>query len=257
MKVLTTTKYDLFKTIKGNRPLDPSHVQRLATSIEEENLLEYRPILVNADMEVIDGQNRLAAAKMLGIPIPYVVLDGGDYQEVARLNAHQKSWNLANYLEMYAAQGYPDYIKLEEFSKRNRLNPCLCILLCFDNNHRGTFLHDFKNGKFKYLIQDEVAEHYLRKLREINEFLLKKTINHLKLNKFINSKTYFVGTMSFLSNYYDEIDWGIFYEHLELKLGAIVQKGTPDEYEEMFREVYNWHMKNHQLEPRQPQPKKK
>src|SRR5271157_6057712 len=120
MEILETTDYEIFKKVTGNREIDPAHVCRLATSIEKKNMLNVRPIIVNERMEIVDGQNRLEAAKLLGCTVYYLILKGADYEEVALLNSNQKNWAQSDYLKMYAKQGYPHYKRLLGFVHKHK-----------------------------------------------------------------------------------------------------------------------------------------
>ena len=64
MDVIETTDYDIFKGIVGNRKVEKKHVEMLTGAIDRNNLLNVRPIIVNEEMMVIDGQHRLEAAKL-------------------------------------------------------------------------------------------------------------------------------------------------------------------------------------------------
>jgi len=58
-KFFETTDYTKFKKTRGNRPVDPAHVEQLKKLISDKDLFD--PIRVNKDMEVIDGQHTLEA----------------------------------------------------------------------------------------------------------------------------------------------------------------------------------------------------
>jgi len=73
-KILITYDYEIFKRMRGNRILNNSHVKNLVKSMKEKYLPQ--PILVNKDMEIIDGQHRFAAAEELNLPIHYLIIDG-------------------------------------------------------------------------------------------------------------------------------------------------------------------------------------
>ncbi|MEK6878376.1 MAG: ParB/Srx family N-terminal domain-containing protein, partial [Nanoarchaeota archaeon] len=73
MKIEKTTDYKMFKKLKGNRNIYKPHLNGLIQSIQEENLLQYNPITINSDMEIVDGQHRLEAAKILKLDIYYLV----------------------------------------------------------------------------------------------------------------------------------------------------------------------------------------
>jgi hypothetical protein len=67
--IYKTTDYDIFKTLAENRPISVKQVGKLVREIQRKNMLHIKPIDVTADMEVVDGQHRLAAARELGVPI--------------------------------------------------------------------------------------------------------------------------------------------------------------------------------------------
>ena len=58
--------YSQFKYLGGNR--DITHSKKLLESITQNGYFNV-PILVNENMEIIDGQGRFEALKMLGLPI--------------------------------------------------------------------------------------------------------------------------------------------------------------------------------------------
>ena len=62
MSLEKTKNYEIFKIMDCNRELSAANLQKLIGSIKSRNLLEFRPIIVNSKMEIIDGQHRLAAA---------------------------------------------------------------------------------------------------------------------------------------------------------------------------------------------------
>ena len=53
-----TRDYDKFKLLEENRTVSKSHVNKLKIAIgDNPNIMRAQPILVNEDMEVIDGQH--------------------------------------------------------------------------------------------------------------------------------------------------------------------------------------------------------
>ncbi len=101
-KVHKTTDYDKFKIIESNRKTSRKHVMDLVRSmIEHPELVPTRPILVNKNMEVLDGQHRLLACIQLGLPIYYTIMVGGI--EVAQIiNSTQRGWKLLDFGRSYA-----------------------------------------------------------------------------------------------------------------------------------------------------------
>lgn len=118
MQLIKTTDYDRFVPITSNRELDKRHVMNLQRSIKQRNLLMVRPIIVNENMEVIDGQHRLAAAQMIDEPVYYLQVKGLTQQDLAVLNTHQKNWSVMDFVNFYTLQGVPEYKNLSRLCNK-------------------------------------------------------------------------------------------------------------------------------------------
>ena len=70
-KIHVTSDYSKFSYLVGNRDIVNKHVKDLSGHIDERDLSI--PIIVNENMEVCDGQHRLEAYKVLGLPVHYIV----------------------------------------------------------------------------------------------------------------------------------------------------------------------------------------
>ena len=115
-KVMSTFRYELFQFIEGNRDID--HEDRIEKSIRQSGLL-IQPILVNQQMQIIEGQNRYQACRNLGLPIYYVVQDDIGLDEVKSLNSASKNWTTKNYIHSFAAGDKKiDYIYMEQLFKQ-------------------------------------------------------------------------------------------------------------------------------------------
>ena len=64
--VQQTKDYDLLKNIDGNRSINQLHVKRLSNSMMNKHLIS--PIIVNEKYQIIDGQHRFEASKILTYP---------------------------------------------------------------------------------------------------------------------------------------------------------------------------------------------
>jgi hypothetical protein len=111
--VYVTSNYTQFKTLQDNREVNAVHVRRLVESFNDMHLI--CPIIVNENLEVIDGQHRLQASIETGMPIYYIIVPGYGIKEVQRLNANQKNWTKTDFLEMYCAQGRKPYLEFKAF----------------------------------------------------------------------------------------------------------------------------------------------
>ena len=136
-KVYKTNDLSMFNPIKGNRPTNPMHVRKLSHSITVNGLLQ-NPIIVNEKMNVIDGQNRLKAAKEANSGIYYIIVKDYGLKEVQTLNLNQKNWNKKDFMNGYADMGIESYKKLKEFYlKNNDFSLSNCVSLCSNRDSSG------------------------------------------------------------------------------------------------------------------------
>jgi len=149
----STRDYKKFKLSKQNRDLQTKHVQHLGKSIAlYPDLFQHRPILVTSDMIVIDGQHRLAAAKLLGIPVWYEVADDMTIDAAIHLNQYQANWLIPDFAKAYAAQGIKDYQLFLEFMDVYKNIPPTVLAELIDGRQRGkSTSHFFRLGEFKVL----------------------------------------------------------------------------------------------------------
>lgn len=122
--VYKTKFYEDFKTLEGNR--DADHINSIKKSISDNGLL-FNPILVNENMEIIDGQNRFFAAKELGLPIFYIIHHGYGIEESRVINQNKKNWCYLDIINSYAREGRHEYIYLKRLTDRFPELPAVMI----------------------------------------------------------------------------------------------------------------------------------
>lgn len=169
--IQSTTNYSQFNFFDENRGIDPANYKNLRESIEEVNLLHLKPIVVDQDMYVIDGQHRLQVAADLGVPIYYVQGEIADIHAVINLNANMRPWKLKDYLQYFCKKGKQDYIELREFQTTHDLNITDAInLLGFGGTSAWqSALQKFKRGNFEIRTR-EVAEDFIDKIEQLSKF---------------------------------------------------------------------------------------
>lgn len=101
--VYKTTDYNMFKTMTGNRRVIQSRVNDILKSFQEGQVPI--PIVVNEKLEVADGQGRLEAARQMGLPVYYIIIEGLTLKETRRINKHQTKWTNKDFLESEASMG--------------------------------------------------------------------------------------------------------------------------------------------------------
>lgn len=215
----------MFKKVQGNRAVNMKHVNRLIQSINENNLLPQNPIIVNSNMEIIDGQHRLEAAKANNWDVYYVVVDNATLDDIQKLNSTSMGWKGLDYLESYASSGKQDYIKILEKLKETKI--LLGILLrVYDGFRMGSGWQSFKRGEFKIQNEQEVDE-FIDKLVLIREFVPARIFND----------TQFVVAIKKLL---EQISIEEFIVKLAEQAEPIEKKSTVKEYLREFETVLNF-----------------
>lgn len=112
-KVYKSFDYDKFKFLEANREVKKAQVLKIANSIDQVGYIIPSPIIVNEDLEIIDGQGRFTACKEKGLPIYYVISTGAGVRECIAMNIGQKNWTTNDYIRSYAARGNTSYVLLQ------------------------------------------------------------------------------------------------------------------------------------------------
>lgn len=226
-----TSNYEIFKLRNDNRTsgVIEKHVKALERSILGKNMLEWRPIIVNAEMEVIDGQHRLQAAKNLKLPIYYDVKESIVPDDIVRLNI-SRQWTIMDFFNFHLKNNAPEYYKLDEYMKKNNINLRIALMIMNGHNHEKTM--EFKNGEFKFK-EEEIAE---------NINYCWDTIGFIRK---IQGQSSWVQSAKFWSallvlTKHAEFDFKKWYDNLEKHISKIGARANFKDYLEMILLVYNW-----------------
>lgn len=165
-KIYVTRNYDEFKQLKGNRTVTEQRVNKIINSIRDVGYIT-NPIIVNEKMEVIDGQGRLQALKILKMPVEYIVEPGAGIEQCLNMNINQTNWNLRDYIKSYADSGLDGYIKLIKLMKEYPQFNCYVLLTATREVSKvdGSLI---KSGNLT--ITDEQYENAIRKLEYLKLF---------------------------------------------------------------------------------------
>lgn len=116
-KIYQTSDYSIFSLVLGNRDINQAKVKMLAMEIRKNGLL--LPILVNQKMNIIDGQHRFMACKMLGQPVSYFIRHNANLETAANVNVAGSNWSMHDWINKHAEDGNENYIYL-----RSWINKC-------------------------------------------------------------------------------------------------------------------------------------
>ena len=146
-KIYSTTEYGVFNKLRGNRAVNELHVRRLVEAIKEKDL--QIPIIVDHDMNVLDGQHRLDAYKIVGNPITYIIKTKFDLQDVRNVNSVSRKWTNTEYLMSYCKLGKKDYQLLEWFHRTYEFGIAECVAMLNGKGYTNVnILKEFRKGEF-------------------------------------------------------------------------------------------------------------
>lgn len=242
-QVFETRDYSKFGTLSGNRDLISVHVKKLKQSF----LIAYLmcPIIVNQYFKIIDGQNRFEAAKQLGLPIYYIIVQDYGLREVQLLNTNTKNWKKPDYLKSYCDLGKPEYLKFRNFTRRFSefgINSCKIlltnklttgdskssdVLLKSDTNKTGSFaVREFENGDLK--IPD-----YEKSVENAEKLLMFK-----KYYDGFNRQTFVIAMLGIFRK--DEYSHSKMIHKLELNPTALKHCANVMQYKMLIEDIYNY-----------------
>ena len=232
-EIKKTTRYQDFKRIKGNRAVGKNHLARLKASIKRKNLLHLNPIIVNENMEVIDGQHRLTACEALEEPVYYIVGKGLTFDDVVFMNSSVKDWSVGDYLESYVELGYEHYIGLKKFASKWALSISNAnAILSMEGHVTRAGYKSFKAGTFQIVDLDK-ADEFAERLRAIAPYT---TRNTWKDRDFIRALS---------KAYYDkDIDHDQLMSQIQQHPQPLHRRGNVREYLRQLEDVYNYNLTN-------------
>lgn len=162
----TTKDYEKFKLLDLNRNLNRRHINELKDSISKNGYLMSNPIIVNPDMEIIDGQHRFMALKEQGLDVPYIVLDK-DYDTIIDLNTTQRKWAINDYINYYCEKDHnPHFLRLRRLCKELNLSATNIMTIALGSVPDGLYFRNMRKGILTLTIDDElrinrIAENFL------------------------------------------------------------------------------------------------
>jgi hypothetical protein len=226
--VFETTEYSAFKTLDGNRNLNPANLARLKKSMQQE-LLQV-PIIVNEKMEIIDGQHRFESCKDLGLPLCFIIVKGYELPQVHKLNAIARNWDLPDYLDSYVNLGLKDYILTKKFILKYRLPIASSLQLLrgvsTESGYSRSTSDSFKAGTFE-------VKDYSRACVLANQILeVGKLYNGSKRRQFIAAMIFILEHPAF--------NFNTFLKKLALQQTALVHCTNKKQYIMLIEEIYNY-----------------
>lgn len=221
--VQTTTNYDHFTLLVGNRPINKVHLHNLRKSIEKKYL--FTVVIVNEKNQIIDGQHRFYVIRDLKLPLNYIVCEGYGLNEVHTLNQNSSSWDAEDFMNGYADMGLNDYIIYRDFKNRYKLGHQETMTVLGGKSYNN-LKNDFSDGFFK-----------VKSLTEAEKII--QTIFRVEPYYPGYKRRFFINAMFQLLKHPD-FDFEEFVRKLKLQPTAMKDCTSTDNYREHIEEIYNY-----------------
>ncbi|MBO9674445.1 MAG: ParB N-terminal domain-containing protein [Sphingobacteriaceae bacterium] len=224
MQLQNTKDYESFRYLLSNREVNKLHVGRLVKSIAKNNLLHLNPVIVNPNMEVIDGQHRIAAAELLGVPVYYQIDNNVSKKDLSDLNSVKKNWSTMDYINYWTIEKAPGFDELSKFlSLYPAMPPSTALMLLSEDGSR-----DINALKAGYVDTGNMARalelaEIIKKFRNIIDFAYDRNFI-LSIYKVFKTGKY---------------DHEIMDKRLETQSRSLVKCATIKQYIDLIEEIYN------------------
>ena len=150
METLTTSDYSMFRRLSGNRDVPEQRVQKIMESIQTIGWIS-NPILVNENMEVIDGQGRLEALRRMHLPVEYRILRGANILTCRMMNDANTPWIGKEFIRSFAETGDEGYKLLWQLMEQYDVNARTVLRLA---GRRDSQERKIKTGEFEFTRAD-------------------------------------------------------------------------------------------------------
>lgn len=160
---------DKIEFVEGNRDVAENHKEKMKSLIEDYGFADTIKVMKEGNRYyAIEGQHRLTALRELGAKeVPCSIVDwltAEDFDEVQNfiisMNAHNKQWNLYDYVKSYSDKGVEEYKHLRhQMITYSKTLSNGVVATIYDNTLRTH--KSLKEGKLKFSnkeLSDHMAE---------------------------------------------------------------------------------------------------
>jgi len=173
--VYSTKDYEAFSFITGNRNINKPHLEKLRKSMLEMYITV--PIVVNENLEIIDGQHRFIICKEEGLAVHFIQIKGLNLTHVQKINELMRIWTAEAFMHCYCDLAlenkygeYSDYVEYREFKRsygfgHNETQAILTNQKMFS----GNLSERFRNGTFK-IVDIRKATNVAKRITDVGKY---------------------------------------------------------------------------------------
>lgn len=233
--MLKTSDHAMFHKLPGNRDIDPLNLKKITASMRISNMLELKPIIVNGQMQVMDGQHRLEAAKILGLEVFYQVEEKIQTSDIILLQT-QKTWGIVDYIKYHASQGNKSYMELVKLADKLSLDvKDLTHYLNLPSGGNGGRVLKGGNYDEDVMIKEGDVKEKIWKIEQVKRLIDEKTLGN-KL--YLTAVCFRTALLSLLNN--TSFDFDTFINKLNMGLARVHRCTMASQYYDMFKGIYNY-----------------
>jgi hypothetical protein len=184
---LVTTDYDLFKHLDFNREIKKEGYREIMESMNTYGFIV--PIHAlrfpnNPYLWTGDGQHRVTAARILGLPIEFRIHDVKDkvgaIRLIAMLNSTAKAWSSKVFLSVWTNMEIREYVKFSDIQERLGYS-VTTMLHAYTGSGKN---EEFKKGELKFT-NEKKGDVVIEQLLKLDGYLPKKAFCERKLIPFM------------------------------------------------------------------------
>lgn len=236
--ILSTTNYSLFQFFINNRQVSEKKVLDLMKIMQETpNFFEMSPIKCDDKHRIWDGQHRLEAAKRLGIPVYYQVVEDVNIEQIRDLNNYNSKWSTGDYVDSLIADGNNNYKMFKTFQDAYKFDLSACLMLLTGKfSHNKLNSDSFKAGQLVVTHFDDAVK-VASMICQIEPF-----------HKNAKNKHFIVAFNKM--RVHRNFNFDLFMSKLEMNPKMLVRASTTETYGESLCDIYNFKTrKNQRIEP--------
>lgn len=155
-KIYATRDYKKFKVIKGNRDINPEHLDEMVRARKAGvkinhivTVYEYKGYYY-----IIDGQHTWKSAEKTGQEFEFRVIKISSTEDaveiILKMNCKQKSWTSLDYRKLWIDRGRVDYISLRDFQENAAIENVDLSIVLLGTDQSSRSMKVFREGGYKF-----------------------------------------------------------------------------------------------------------
>lgn len=233
-KILESKDYSRFVAYPINRKVEK--IKKLVASMSAHGWIDAYPAhccKLGDTLVLKGGHHRFAVAKMLGLPVKYVVCD--DTATIHELEQATNHWTMVDHLDSHCEAGKSAYLEVREFCRKSGIGVTQAISMLGGNCASSANMNNkFKAGEFviRGLAHANTVANIVQHLRQCG-------VPFYNASSLVNAISKIVMVEGF--------DTAKLKQRIKQYTYVVQRQATVDDYMRMLEEVYNRNSKGDRI----------